>query len=111
MQNNHRDNSTSEYEVKTDTVPSDIAVINNIKTSDVASDEADDNVKTIDEVVSDATIDTAPEQTSKTDVLLNKSEEFFKKSVRQQVEELATEQGIDVSFSFLNPQGYDYKIG
>ena len=33
------------------------------------------------------------------------------KSVRQQVEDLAKDQGLDTMFKFLNPSGYVYNIG
>ena len=68
------------------------------------SDGANDNDKTIDEVVWDETIDHALKNISKVDVLSNKS-------VRQEAVELAKEHGIDVCHSFLNPPGYEYKIG
>ena len=64
------------------------------------------NTKTSDEDVKD----TESEKTSK-NLLSTKSEEFFKKSVKQQVEELAMEQGMGTDYRFLKPPGYKYKIG
>ena len=41
-----------------------------------------------------------------------KSKDFSTvKSVRQQVEDLAKDQGLDTLFKFLNPSGYVYNIG
>ena len=82
-------------------------MINNTLTSD----ETNDNVKHIEEADSDTIGEQAPEQPFKVNVLSSKSDEFFKKSVKQQVEELATEQGVKVSSSFLNPPGYEFRIG
>eukprot|EP00092_Neocalanus_flemingeri_P024167 GFUD01026214.1.p1 GENE.GFUD01026214.1~~GFUD01026214.1.p1 ORF type:complete len:850 (-),score=310.62 GFUD01026214.1:714-3263(-) len=96
VQNNHQDNSTSDSDVKTASVP---------------SENVTNTVKTNDELVKDAVSDQVLDQTNKSTVLTTKSEEFFKKSVKQQVEELATDQGMEPEYSFLKPPGYKYKIG
>ena len=62
------------------------------------------NTKTSDEDVKDT-------ESEKVNLLSTKSEEFFKKSVKQQVEELAMEQGMGTDYRFLKPPGYKYKIG
>ena len=72
-------------------------MIDNTDSSDVVKDTLSDT--------------TAAEQSNKSNVLSSKSEEFFRKSVKQQVEELAMEQGLETDYSFVKPPGYVYKIG
>ena len=64
------------------------------------------------DVVKDALSDTtAAEQSNKSNVLSSKSEEFFRKSVKQQVEELAMEQGLETDYRLLSLLAKCIKLG
>ena len=64
------------------------------------------------EVVKDALSDSvARYPLNKSSALSSKPEKFFLKSVKQQVEELAKDRGMETNFNFVKPAGYDYKIG
>jgi len=65
------------------------------------------------DAVKNATKDTLSDTPAKTttkgsNVLSSKPEDFFRKSVKQQVQELAKDQGMQTKYSFSNPPGYEY---
>ena len=90
VQNNHQDNGDSDLKNASDLV----------NTKDIISD-------VIKEDKSDLT---AAENLIKSDnnILSSKPEEFFRKSVKQQVQEVATDLGMQTNHTFVKPPGFKY---
>lgn len=89
VRNNPQDKGESQQKTATD--PSE-TVIDKPKSSEVVKDTLSDSI-------------------ARSSVLSSKPKKFFLKSTKQQVEELAKDQGMETNFYFVKPAGYDYKIG
>ena len=91
VQNIHQDNnSDSEFENSSNKVKIDD------DTSDIVKDVKSDN--------------STPKnlRSRDTDILSSKSEEFFRKSVKQQVQEVASDLDMQTRHIFVKPPGYTY---
>ena len=91
VQNNHQDNNgDSEFENSSNKVKIDD------DTSDIVKDVKSDN--------------STPKNLRRrdTDILSSKSEDFFRKSVKQQVQEVASDLDMQTRHIFVKPPGYTY---
>ena len=89
VQNNHQGNGDSEFKNTSDNVKNDDDASDIVK--DVKSDSAAENLKSRDN-----------------NILSSKPEEFYRKSVKQQVQEVASDMNMHTKHIFVKPPGYTY---
>ena len=88
VQNHHQDNGDSELK----------------NTSDEVKDDTSDVIKDIN---SDKTA-AGNLKSRGTNILASKPDEFFRKSVKQQVQEVASDLDLQTKHIFIKPSGYTY---